>query len=560
MRPLVFLGMYVEFGFFGQASSVSHTINFLIFLINVFLVFSLALRVAKLRERRCPDRLAFLAALFYVIHPSLIESVAWVSGRFDLMVTMFMLAAACVFLSDMGKWLKISLVSVLMMCALLSKELGLVLPGVLFCLWMACYGDCYPGLMRGIASFLKKNCFLCFCMMGVYALYFVLRRDAMGEVYHLPWSLNYLVDVFVEQLPFDALRFYFFQTILPFYSVSPLHPMEEFSREGVGNLFVVIFVMTFMGFALLRREVSSWLFFAYFACLLPVLHLVPLTIGGNIGHERFLCAPLSFAVISLVMVRYDRLASMVSFPIRRGKYLLALLGVGWGGVAVLTIVSVLPFWGSELQLWNWAYKTHPNFAYARYNFLYGAIKESRFELVESEIERLQQENGGLEVGEQLLYAILLINKEDPEGMKYLEGVFYALPKFYEMSGGRQKANNFLLTSMQIGGGYAAYASGALIFEADAKKALKYNEIAGWYLSESEQIPVLYQRAAILYALGRFEQSERLYTELSKLHYYNENNVKSGAKKLLASFCGLRPYEFSCVEMKKRNLWVDSGNL
>lgn len=560
MRPLVFLTLYAEFQLFGQSPIISHLVNLVLFMVNGVLLFLVSRRIAVLTAQRLPTRIALIASVLYVVHPALVESTAWVSGRFDLMVTLFFLLAVLVYLGGaLASWLRISLVSLLMLAALLCKELGVVLPGVLLCVWVACYADPEESPLKTFGRAIRNNAGMLMALVMTFAIYISLRVQAMDSIYHSALTVEYLRMALLELLlPLEALKFYAMQTVLPFHGVNPLHPVVEFEPHSPLNLLgsVVVLALLLVGLAWcwFKRSTSAWLALAGFLCLVPVLHLLPLTIGGNIGHERFMTAPLVFIVMAVVFFRYDLLFSRFSLATDFLRRILSLAGMGWIGLSVWTTSSILPFWSSELQLWNWAYHAHPGSEFARYNYLYGALKDSRVDLVEKEIKKLQAERGGLEVGEQILYANTLIRALDPEGIKYLDGVMLAVPKFHEESDGRERADNFMLTAVQMGGFYADYANGMMVFEGDAAEAFKFNKIAEWYLRESEKIPLYYQRVAILYALGEFAEADGLYRRQESLYYYNKDGVKMAVWQLLGSYCKVNKYEGgSCGELVRRGL-------
>ena len=63
-------------------------------------VFILALNIAKQLDINKGFLLSFLASFLYMIHPAIIESTAWVSGRFDQFVTFFTLIGLIIFVKN----------------------------------------------------------------------------------------------------------------------------------------------------------------------------------------------------------------------------------------------------------------------------------------------------------------------------------------------------------------------------------------------------------------------------------------------------------------------------
>ena len=544
MRPLVFLTWFWEFNLFGQSPVLSHSVNLCIFIVNVLLIFSICQELAFIKGYQHSIELAFLAAIIYTVHPAVIEALAWVSGRFDLMATLFMLWAVRLYLAEFkSHTLKIAVIALLMMGGLLSKELGIVLPGVLLCIWMACYADQSRPFHQMVKQAILKNGYLLVASGVVFIIYFYLRTDRMGQVYHSTVSFSSAIDaLFHNFLTIESIKFYFWKAILPFYDINPIHLRTDVDPHAWYSLLsdgvFLCLLLPLLLWNCYKYSLSAWLLLAGFFCIAPVLHLIPLSIGLNLGHERFMTAPLAFWIMAIVLIRYDRLCTGQFVSQRLYRYLWSLIISIWLLMATVTTIGTLPFWSSDLQLWNLAYRKNPDYLYVRYNYLYGALKAGRADLIEKEITKIQEESTkGLEVADQLIYSNVLIRKGDPEGLKYLEGVLYALPKFHELPNGKALLGSFYyLSSVQISSAYVDYANALLVFKGDVEAALKYNEAAGFYLKESEKIPLAYQRVGLLYAAGKFSEADSLLAVQRKLSFYRKDNLELSVSQLLAGFC------------------------
>ncbi len=559
LRPLVFLTFFAEFHLFGQSPAISHGVNLGIFILNVTLIYFVACKIGRVIGRRTVEPTALLAALLYLVHPALVESTAWASGRFDQMVTTFILLAVMIFLSPMREVYRVSLIALVFFLALLSKELGAILPAILFCIWVPCNLRSAEAPLQTFRRAIVSNAWVFTAMAAVLVAYFLIRAHSVGGVYHSRIGMDYIQTVWFESLrPLEALKFYVQQLFIPFHHVHILHPQNELAPwRGVSLLASVGLLLGLIALLVhcwVRRTASSWLALAGIICLLPVIHLIPLDIAGNIGHERFMTAALAFFSLSIVFIPYERLLAVIDLPINSMRRILGVLFIGWFALSVWTVNAILPFWKNELQLWNWAYSSYPDNDMARYNYLYGALQEKRADLVIKEIQRIQKEKDGLEVGDQILYANLLIRQNDKEALNYLQGVMLALPKFHEQASGHYYADRFLLTATQMGGAYSDYANGLLLFEGNANEALKYNDISAWYLRESEKIPLKYQRVAIYYAMGDFSSAEKLLSELDRLGFYRKDQMKDMVAGLLTGFCASkRGNADTCQILKERSL-------
>lgn len=543
MRPLVFLSFYAEFQLIGQQSWLSHLINLMCLSINSILIFGIVLLIGRRKYGRGTPLSALVASVLYIVHPAMIESTAWVSGRFDQFATLFILLAVLIYLVCFRSlWIKVALICICTMASLLSKELGIITPGILACVWFASRPEgCKSTFASSLAEFFSKNFWLLALLALTVFFYMLLRKQAMGGIYHESLTMTYWKSSILDMdLPLEALRLYFSQSLFPFKSISPYHPVDELVLGNAIDLAlngVALFSVVGLIYSAARwSSPASWLAIAYLIGLVPVLHFIPLSIGGNLGHERFLTAPLAFLCMSIVFIQFENIFEWLGVRFMAVRGALIVLLFGWIGVSIICVAGVLPFWSNELQLWNWAYSLHQEFEPARYNYIYGALKSGRDDIAEKEIERIQSKYGGLDVGEQILYANSLIRTGRPEGLKYLEGVTYALPKFHLMPDGREHISDVPLSAMHIAGAYVDYASGLLMYEGNAQEALKYNEIAKWYAAGGEQIPISLQRVAILYALGDFAEADMLYRQQVSLKYYRMSETDAAMRKLLRKFC------------------------
>jgi hypothetical protein len=122
--PLVFSSFWLEHRLFGLNPVPYHLLNVLLHLVNVVLVFRLA------RRLEIPGAL-FVAGLF-ALHPMMVESVAWVSERKNVLSGLFYLSAFLAYLrfDDGGtrarRWLVASFL--LFVGALLSKTVTATFP------------------------------------------------------------------------------------------------------------------------------------------------------------------------------------------------------------------------------------------------------------------------------------------------------------------------------------------------------------------------------------------------------------------------------------------------
>lgn len=117
--PLVFTSFWIERRLWGLNPAGYHTVNILLHALAAVLFWRFLVRL------RVPG--AWWAALLFALHPVMVESVAWITERKNLLSTVFALAAALAWFQRRP----FALVAVLFLLALTSKTVVATLPAAL---------------------------------------------------------------------------------------------------------------------------------------------------------------------------------------------------------------------------------------------------------------------------------------------------------------------------------------------------------------------------------------------------------------------------------------------
>ena len=126
--PLTYTTFWLEHKIWGLAPAGYHVVNVLLHLLNSLLVWRLLLRLAV------PG--AWVVAAVFAVHPTHVESVAWIIERKDVLSGLFYLAAVLVwlrFLEQPRPW-RYGLALLLFVAGLLSKSIVVTLPAALLIL------------------------------------------------------------------------------------------------------------------------------------------------------------------------------------------------------------------------------------------------------------------------------------------------------------------------------------------------------------------------------------------------------------------------------------------
>jgi len=351
-RPLPLATFAAEFLTVGVYPQLSHAINLLLHVLNTFLVGLIALRLSASRTEPEKSLHTAAAVLFYGLHPALIEPVAWVSGRFDLLVTCFMLCAIWSYLSFNG-FLRNVLIAIFFLCAALSKEMAVTLPVLLFIFFLLKNQTLAPRInsWNELWKNPEKTTFVTLFIVGL--IYLALRAHFIGELSHQDNSVAHKLDGPVHHLAFigQTSLFYLKMALWPFSDINPQHPFDPTDMTDLQRIVGVVSalcVILITSLSFLGRRPYLILFGAFLVALIPVLNIVPLTIGGNIGHERFLAFPL--AMLSLSISQLQR-PSRASARMQRALPFIAILGLTcWLALSAVNIRVTVPLWTSDYTL------------------------------------------------------------------------------------------------------------------------------------------------------------------------------------------------------------------
>jgi len=369
-RPLPLLTFIGQTLLHGSNPLLFHLVNVLLHGLNTLLVGILCYQASRtLAGLERGHWVAAAAALVYGLHPANIEAVAWISGRFDLMLTTFLLLALLADANVRRVWLRAVLVGVCYFGAAASKEMAVGFPFVLLLAWHLARSPRplwpLPGL---ITSFFRR---------GEAYVYLAVIAGGLG---YLAWrygGLGYLLAQMPAQnidhwpvrplLIAKSFGWYLLTTVYPFPWISPLHPRPPILQlnDPLAWLGLGVVLLTITGLVVLIRRAprQGWLWAAFVLAFLPVLHIMPMTIADNYVHDRFLVFPLAMFAVALTVSA----SGWLTRPHPQAK------AIRWGTALVLSFFSVwslayvqvtVPLWHDNLRLWSWATQKNPTSATA----------------------------------------------------------------------------------------------------------------------------------------------------------------------------------------------------
>ncbi len=386
-RPLAMLTFVGELSLGGLNPLIFHLTNLLLHAINAALVTLLALHVARSMVKDGPSAprliniqvstlLAILAGLLYAFHPALIEGVAFVSSRFDLLMTTCLLLALLVDLTVQDRWARPVLVGLLFLLAALSKEMALAFAFALPFWHLAVHhsehraetlpeqketlGGAKSRLTAGLRSITLN------LQNSNWPVYLAVLIAGLGYLGIRYAALKYLLvlnsqavlpvgDLLQHGLLFlKSLAVYGILVLWPFTSLNPIHysSLPVPAADPSAWLALVLDVLLVVGMVMLirRRPRSGWLALGGLLALLPVLNLAPLELGGGaFAAERFLLFPMVFFILAAVNLAAEFQWSALSF-----QRLVLPVSLLWLVASVAAVQLTLPNWQDNMSLWTWA--------------------------------------------------------------------------------------------------------------------------------------------------------------------------------------------------------------
>lgn len=365
-RPLATLALYLDFRLGSANPAISHGVNLVIFLCNLIVMALLLQAVAKKLHLSARESLLICSVtlLFYSLHTSLTESVIWVSGRFDLLVTSFILLAfLCDTIAHTTRARAITVATCFLLAALCKEMAVVFLPALILWHFLLSHATSHtrlPGYLQSPALRSHLPVYLAIIAAGLF--YLVLRYLALGYLL-TPTPTDHLYGTPANRLAtvLKAIFLYWQMLLFPFLRPSILYPENyPVAADDPQALFGLLLLCFIPLLALLRHQrgvqAALLVFLIFLVSILPIIHIATMTIGDNIVHQRFLAVPLSLFVLTLLPL-YRILKGSIS---RLFTLFLSAAAVGYLVISLVTLHSIVPLWNNNVSLWGWTYRIHGN--------------------------------------------------------------------------------------------------------------------------------------------------------------------------------------------------------
>jgi hypothetical protein len=428
-RPMFTLSFMLDASLGKTSPLIYHTSNLIFHIIASCLVF---LVLKKIGSKRL---LAFLAALIFALHPALTSAVAWIPGRVDSLLTIFVLASFIFFLnffrsSPSAGWGRSPLSFILHLVffglAILTKESALLLPIILLI---------YLYLANSKKLISVKTLLLIIAWTLTIWLFWQLRSKALQTP--LPIDLLTLTKTVLNNS--STLLVYIGKIVLPFKLST--YPVLKDSPLVLGWLGLAILAILFILSDKVRKNslIFGLIWFVLF--LLPSFAQAGSSSTFTPLEQRLYLPMVGFLMIVLETNLFKNIIA--------GKFSnLAWIMVVLAFLSGITLLHSQNF-KDRLSFWERAVKTSPSSAFARNNlgaiyYLDGRILEAGAEfqkaLNKNSQEPMVHNNLGLvlmamekeEQAEQMFKKELELNP-DFETAHYNLGLLYSRQEKFDLA-------------------------------------------------------------------------------------------------------------------------------
>jgi len=386
-RPVLWWSFILDAQIAGGSPGVYHAQNLLVHAVVSCLVFRL---LTRLGVARGPS--VFLAAVFCV-HPALASSVAWIPGRNDSLLALFVLLCVHALLDFLRRPGAVSIVSVLIFWALclFTKEGAVALCAIAPLLVVTRRGEDGPRLAA-------PHLMLALGWVVVLLVWIAMRNASLGQF-----------PLFASKIPANIpmLSVYLSKTLFPFgLAVLPsVNALQVIAGVATGGLFALA-AWSSRDRLLGNLGVGGVWFFGF---LFPALLAPPTTRG----LEHRLYVPMIGLAICAASVRLPERMRLPSQWRPAAGILLVLFFLVLGQLR-------LPVFANNVNYWHSAVTTSPDPGTALENLAIGYYEARRLEEAEATARRaLAHQPNDPEV-HRLMGVILGALKRDHEAARALE--------------------------------------------------------------------------------------------------------------------------------------------
>ena len=311
-RPLIAASYKLDAFLFNANVFAMHAENIFLHITNVLLLIAVLRKIFVAESDRY---LPYFCGLLWGIHPLTTESVAWISGRSDVLASTFILAATLFLLNyrKSSKLFYLFLSLVLFFFGVLTKEV--MLPFLVVIVLLLRVRSTENSKEKGWSLLDGKGLMLWLLPLAATGVFF-LRLIAFNKTSsHIVMTLRFIFnDIYYSMyVCLRAFGFYFKKIIYP----PPLN-FAIFDVDPLYELLAIPLVLLCL-YLLFKRDNLSALFLGGFALLTPAFLIAFNQIAWTPYAERYLYLPSAFMLPGIIGYIHHHL----EFPSQRFKTIVA---------------------------------------------------------------------------------------------------------------------------------------------------------------------------------------------------------------------------------------------
>ena len=284
-RPLTQISFLLDYLIWGYRPFGYHLTNIILHTANVLLFFILIRKI--LTKLEVDPSAPFLLALVFALHPVHVESVSWIAGRTDILVSLFSLLTliATQLYWERGEKRLFIFILIFFLLALASKEMAVILVPILLIegIWIA------PMFYRP-----QRDRFFNICLLLIIGIAIVYMFSKLSGFRIYGWHFNPLSLIRTTGFYLKSLIFPW-----PFYSYMPYIPTWG---TWIGPIFLTIGTVIFLKiykYNRLQAQIGLVYSGIFFISLLPIFALPIFHIGATPVAWRYLYMPSIFFILGV---------------------------------------------------------------------------------------------------------------------------------------------------------------------------------------------------------------------------------------------------------------------
>lgn len=331
-----FLFLFPIEDFAVNAMRLAHVIEILLHIVSVALLFKLLQKLSFSKSS------AFIWSAVYAVHPVLTMAVAWIPGRNDLMLSIFLISFFLHFFNYLESQKRKDLIwqFIFLMLALLTKESGVFIP----------FAAIFYLLIFNKKNLLNKNMFLIYSVWLIELVVWFFLRQNIIDPKQINQSFNETIFTAIERV--SGLIQYTGKIFLPVnLTVYPTIADTSYLFGLIAIGFLIILI------ALNKNRNWKMILFGlgWFILFIFPFFFVPKKINDALYEHR-----LYIPMIGIILITREALPFIEKFISDFYKYIIGALIILFS----IATINYMQYFNDEISYYTKAVKDSPSSAYA----------------------------------------------------------------------------------------------------------------------------------------------------------------------------------------------------